>query len=290
MKKLLSLAATFVLGTSLFAQGPVEIRLWPDGAPNSNGLTGPENQLENGRVDNITDPVMYVYPADAAKNTGAAVILCPGGGYVRLAMNHEGHEVARWLASNGITGVVLKYRMPNGHADVPLSDAHQAIRLVRTRAAEWGVNPKKVGIGGNSAGGHLAATAATHFDPATRPDFAVLFYPVVSLVPPIAHAGSGRSLLGDNAPQELRDHYSNELQVTAQTPPTILFHSDDDRTVPALNSVVFYEKMKENKVPGALYIFPQGGHGWGFNASFRYHEAWKALLLKWLEDMKFTAE
>ena len=290
MKKILFTLAGIILSAVALAQEPVEIKIWPQGAPNPNGLTGPENQLENGRVNNISDPVIYVYKADAVKNTGAAVIICPGGGYVRLAMNHEGHDVARWLASKGITGIVLKYRMPNGHHDVPLSDAHQAIRVVREKASEWGIDPQRVGIAGNSAGGHLAATVATHFDASTRPDFAVLFYPVVSFDPSISHSGSSRSLLGENPSDELLDLYSNEKQVTADTPPTILFHSDDDRSVPVRNSLVFFAKMKENGVKGALYIFPAGGHGWGFNPGFQYHEEWKTLLLKWLDAIKITAE
>jgi acetyl esterase/lipase len=290
MKKIAYVLAAMLMSVSAWAQEPAEIKLWPQGAPNPNGLTGPENVMENGRVGNITDPVIYVYKADAVKNTGAAVIICPGGGYVRLAMNHEGHDVARWLAANGITGIVLKYRMPNGHHDVPLSDAHQAIRIVRQRAGEWGVDARKVGIAGNSAGGHLAATAATHFDAATRPDFAVIFYGVISFDPAISHAGSGRGLLGENATAELRDLYSNEKQVTTDTPPTLLFHSNDDRTVPVQNSLAFFEAMKQNNVKGALYVFPTGGHGWGFTPSFPFHEEWKSLMLKWLDAMKMTAE
>jgi acetyl esterase/lipase len=290
MKTLLLLVAAILAGGTLSAQVPAAIKLWPQGAPNSNGLTGPDKPLENGRVENVTDPEIYLYPADAQKNTGAAIILCPGGGYVRLAMNHEGHDIARWLAMNGITGIVLKYRMPNGHPDVPLSDAQQAIRWVREQGGKWGVDPRKVGIAGNSAGGHLAATAATHFDEATRPDFAVLFYPVISFDPTISHRGSAGSLLGPNPSQELLDLYSNEKQVTAETPPTILFHSDDDRAVPVQNSLVFYGAMKRHKVLGTLYVFPSGGHGWGYTPEFRYHEEWKTLLLKWLKEMKFTTK
>jgi acetyl esterase/lipase len=290
MKKNLLFLMTAALTLSLSAQEPVELKLWPQGAPNPNGLTGPEEHLDGGRVGNVTDPVVYVYPADAQKNTGAAVIVCPGGGYVRLAMNHEGHDAARWLAANGITALVLKYRMPNGHADVPLSDAHQAIRLVRERAAEWSVDPRKVGIAGNSAGGHLAATAATHFNAATRPDFAVLFYPVISFDRAVSHRGSSVNLLGENADRALIELYSNELQVSPQTPPTLLFHSDDDRSVPVANSLRFYEGMKKHNVPGTLHVFPSGGHGWGFRPEFRYHEEWKTLMLMWLEELQFTAE
>ena len=272
-------------GLTLAAQQqPIEIRLWPGGAPNDNGLTGAETQLENGRIGNVTDPVIYVYPADSAKNTGMALVLCPGGRYIRLAMDHEGHDMARWLAANGIAGVVLKYRMPNGHPGVPLSDAHQAIRLVRRNAAAWGIDPGKVGIAGSSAGGHLASTAATHFDGETRPDFAVLFYGAVLFDPATAHSEFGKIFLGENPSRETADLYSNEKQVAADTPPTILFHSSDDRTVPPRHSIGFYEALKANGVPGALYIFPEGGHGWGFKTDFNYHEEWKALLLKWLGE------
>ncbi len=289
MKKILT-AVLATLALTATAQQPKGIPVWPDGAPQSNGLSGEEQWTKNGRITNVSVPEIYVYPADPAKNTGAALILCPGGGYLHLAMNHEGHEMAQWLAQNGITGIVLKYRMPNGHADVPLSDAAQAVRIVRSRAVEWGVNPQKVGIGGASAGGHLAATLATHFDAQTRPDFAVLFYPVISFDSKIAHSGSAVNLVGKSLDPKLVELYSNEKQVTPETPPTVLFLSDDDRTVPPMNSIAFYQSLKANKVPASLYIFPQGGHGWGFNPHFRYHENWKDLLLKWLADRKITAQ
>jgi acetyl esterase/lipase len=290
MKKWIWTAAALLAAWTATAQAPMEIQLWPSGAPNSNGQTGPE-VVENGRVSNITVPVLYVYRADAAKNTGAAVILCPGGGYTRESIDHEGHQVARWLAANGVTGIVLKYRLPNRHHDVPLSDALQAIRLVRERGAEWGVSPQRIGISGFSAGGHLAASAATLYDgPASRPDFAVLFYPVISFDPITGRSGGMPVLMGDNPSQELLDRYSLDRNVTADTPPMLFFHSDDDPGVTPLHSLLLYTAMKQNKVPGAVYVFPSGGHGWGFNTSFPYHEEWKTLMLGWLRDMKFTAE
>ena len=280
MKKILFALTVWCAVTAATAREPVTIPVWPDGAPSENGLSGDEIRHEDQLISNISEAVMYVYPADPAKNTGTALVVCPGGGYVRLAIDHEGHDIARWLASNGITGVVLKYRMPNGNQDIPIDDARQALRIVRARAAEWGVDPKEVGISGSSAGGHLAAITATLFeDEAGFPDYAVLFYPVITW--------GGRRAGGDPAAAE---RYSAELQVSERTPPTIIFHSDDDPGVTTMNSIAFYSRLKEFKIPGALYLFPTGGHGWGFRPEFRYHEEWKTLLLKWLEDMKFTKE
>ena len=169
MRKILFLSLLFA-ATALSAQKPVELLLWPDGAPNTNGLTGAQEDLKGGRVANVVNPSITVYRP--AKPNGMAVIMCPGGGYGRLAMNHEGHDMAAWFTTQGITYAVLKYRMPNGHNEVPLSDAEQAIRLVRGHAKEWGLNPNRIGIMGASAGGHLAASLATLYgSDATRPDF-----------------------------------------------------------------------------------------------------------------------
>lgn len=177
------------VATMLSAQNTFELPLWPAGAPNSNGLTGTEEDLEGGRVANVIKPSITVYKAD--KPNGMAIIMCPGGGYARLAMNHEGHDMAPWLNAQGITYIVLKYRMPNGHYEVPLSDAEQAIRLVRQHAKEWNIRPDRIGIMGASAGGHLAASLATLYSSnETRPDFQILFYPVISMVPGVTHGGS----------------------------------------------------------------------------------------------------
>jgi acetyl esterase/lipase len=289
MKRVLSTLVAIVAAVSLSAQEPIAIPIWPDGAPTESGLSGPEIRHDDALISNVSEAVMYVYPADPAKNTGAALVICPGGGYVRLAIDHEGHDIAKWLSANGITGIVLKYRIPNGHHEIPLDDTRQTLRLVRARAAEWGVDPHKVGISGSSAGGHLAATTETLFeDESSFPDYAVLFYPVISFDPAVGHRGSARGLIGSDLNEELLERYSAEKQVSEKTPPTILFHSADDRTVSPINSVAFYRQMQQFGVKGSLYIFPTGDHGWGFRPSFRYHEEWKTLLLKWLEDMGFT--
>lgn len=282
MKKILLLSLFFVT-TMLSAQKPVELPLWPNGAPNSNGLTGTEEDLNGGRVANVVHPSITVYPA--AKPNGLAIIMCPGGGYARLAMNHEGHDMAPWFNTQGITYIVLKYRMPNGHNEVPLSDAEQAIRLVRERAAEWGVNPQRVGIMGASAGGHLAASLATLYSSdQTRPDFQILFYPVISMQKGITHGGSRQNLIGENPTQELEQKYSLERQVSPRTPQAFIMLSSDDGAVPPINGIGYFLALRDHQVPASLHAYPTGGHGWGFRDSFTYKRQWTEELEKWLRD------
>jgi acetyl esterase/lipase len=269
------------------AQQPVEIDLWPGGAPESNGL----KESENG---GYSAAKLYVYRPERQKNARAAVVICPGGGYSGLAMNHEGHEYARWLSTGGITAVILKYRLPNKNHFIPLKDAQRALRTVRAMAKDWDVDPARVGISGFSAGGHLAATAATHFDAGNasaadpvdrlgcRPDFAILFYPVITMKEEFTHLGSRRNLMGDGYNAELVDLYSNEDRVTAQTPPTFLITSDDDRVVLPRNSVEFYSALKRNGVPAVLYVIPDGGHGWGATPEKSQYPEWSAPLKSWL--------
>lgn len=286
-----------LLANSFFADGQSvgEYALWPDGAPEDNGITASETADPEGRVTNISVARLYVYAPEKEKNTGLAVIICPGGGYSLLAMKHEGEWFARWLADRGIAGIVLKYRLPNHHPQVPLSDASRAIRWVRGKADSWGIRPDRIGIAGFSAGGHLASTAGTHFDAgdpsaadptdrlSSRPDFMLLFYPVISLSPQgNPHIGSRNALLGSARTPAQLDYFSNEKQVTGQTPPAFIVHCDDDPAVSSLNSVRFYMALKQNKVPAVLYVFDRGGHGWGLREEFSYYGQWTALLEKWL--------
>lgn len=275
------------VATMLSAQNTFELPLWPAGAPNSNGLTGTEEDLEGGRVANVIKPSITVYKAD--KPNGVAIIMCPGGGYARLAMNHEGHDMAPWLNAQGITYIVLKYRMPNGHYEVPLSDAEQAIRLVRQHAKEWNIRPDRIGIMGASAGGHLAASLATLYSSnETRPDFQVLFYPVISMVPGVTHGGSRQNLLGNNPSQELEDKYTLEKQVNAHTPQAFIMLSADDGAVPPANGIHYFEALLQHQVPATLHVYPTGGHGWGFRDAFTYKRQWTGELEKWLrEGLKF---
>ena len=267
----------------LSAQKTVELPLWPNGAPNSNELSGAEQRQNNGEVSNVTEPTLTVYPA--ARPNGMAIIMCPGGGYGRLAMNHEGHDMAPWFNTQGITYAVLKYRMPNGHHEVPLSDAEQAIRLLREHAAEWGVNPQRVGIMGASAGGHLAASLATLYSSdKSRPDFQILFYPVISMQKGITHGGSRKNLLGENPSQELEQKYSLERQVSPRTPQAFIMLSSDDDVVPPINGIGYFLALRDHKVPASLHAYPTGGHGWGFRDSFTYKRQWTEELEKWLRD------
>jgi acetyl esterase/lipase len=266
------------------AASPEVLLLWPTGAPGAKG---------QGDADR---PSLTIYPAPADKATGMAIVVCPGGGYGGLAMGHEGQEVAQWLNSIGVSAFVLKYRhAPQYQHPAPLHDAQRALRTVRARAAEWKVNPKRMGIWGFSAGGHLASTAGTHFDAgkpeavdpiervSCRPDFLILAYPVITLKQPYAHIGSRNNLLGRNADAKLVDELSNDERVTPQTPPTFLMHTDADKGVVPENSVRFYLALRKNKVPAELHIFEKGPHGVGLAPKDPALSIWPQLLAAWLK-------
>ena len=264
------------------------IRLWEGAPPESNELTGEEVVRNDGAsISNVSVPTLTVYLPEKNRRTGMAVVICPGGGYSGLAFDHEGIMVANWLNKEGIAAFILKYRMPNKHKNIPLGDAQQAIRYVRTHAAEFDVNPSRIGVCGFSAGGHLASTVSTHFAAtgvSTRPDFSILYYPVITMTE-TTHGGSRNNLLGENP--SLTDIYmfSNEKQVSVNTPPAIIFFSDDDKGVVPINGMMYYEALKKNDIPGALYIFPTGGHGWGFRESYAYHIQMTGLLSAWLKQL-----
>jgi acetyl esterase/lipase len=265
------------------------VKLWEGNPPTNNEISEPERyERDGGWVTNVTVPEMSVYLPDKAVNTGLAVIICPGGGYGGLAIGHEGVQFAEWLNKQGIAGIVLKYRLPNKHKEIPLDDAQQAIRYVREHADELGIKENKIGIAGFSAGGHLAATASTHFastGTSTRPDFSILFYPVITMEI-VTHGGSKKNLLGDK-PSDADIHtFSNEKQVGVNTPPAILLLSDDDKSVLPINSIAYYEALKKNDIPATMYIFPQGGHGWGMRDSFTYHTQMLTLLQMWLKNIQ----
>ena len=234
------------------AAKPTEIKIWPDGAPNPVEYNYDEEFASKNNL--VTEPVLLVYPA--ANPNGLSVVMCPGGGYTHLARYHEGTDMADWFNAQGITYAVLLYRMPQGHNAVPLSDALQAIRIMRANADKWGIT--KVGIAGASAGGHLASTAATHFTPDSRPDFQILFYPVISLDGDITHMGSRENLIGKDAGEELVKLYSNELHVTADTPVAFIMHSSNDGTVPVENTLRYFAALTASKVYSTLHIYPVG--------------------------------
>ena len=287
MKKTLSLFAGALFWIfPATAQIPEAQPLYPQGAPDNNGLPADKAVYAESHAEKIAEADYMLFRADPSKATGQAVVICPGGGYGAICFDHEGLQVARWFNTQGVTAIVLRYRMPNGHPEIPLKDAQTALKLVRQKAADWHVDPNRVGIMGFSAGGHLAATAATHFTgPEDRPDFSILIYPVISM-DSITHQGSKDNLLGTNAPAELAERYSNEKQVTDQTPRAFIALSDDDNGVPPANSIGYYSALKKHNVPAELHVYPSGGHGWGWRDSFEYHDELRASLGRWLEEIR----
>ena len=282
---------TFLLLLSaavLLAQRPVPeptaFPLWSGAAP---GALGSEEK-----------DVPTLTPWIAKNPNGKAIVVCPGGGYGALAVDHEGKQIAQWLNSQGISAFVLRYRLgPKYRHPIMLGDAQRALRTVRARAAEFKVNPAKIGIMGFSAGGHLSATAATHFDPgnasagdvidrvSSRPDFAVLAYPVITFTEePYVHKGSRRNLLGDNPDPKLVENLSNERAVTRETPPVFLFHTNADTGVPPENSVLFYMALRKHGVPAELHIYENGPHGVGLAWSDIALASWPGRLADWLRN------
>lgn len=297
MKKI-NLILLFALITGIAIAQNRTLKVWPNGAPNDNGMTDPEEKYDGVRVRNVSEAEMYVFSPEAEKNTGAAVVICPGGGYWIEAMDHEGYDIARFLQEKGITGIVLKYRLPYGNNEVPSSDARQAIRIVRANAEEWGIDPEKIGIAGSSAGGHLASTAGTVFDygnkessnkieqQSCRPDFMLLLYPVITMNEEFTHLGSRENLIGKGHDKELIRKYSNELNVNAETPPTFIVLADDDKGVLPKNSINFYLKLKEYDVPAEMHIFQEGGHGFGIRKNGIPADNWPNLFIDWLKARK----
>lgn len=284
-----------------YAQAQQEMPLYPNGVPNAKQVPNTQKSVtdKNGvlRISEVTVPTLTVYPADADKANGTAVIICPGGGYAILAASHEGSDVASVFNKMGVIAFVLKYRLPNDNAQIdksiaPLQDAQQALRTVRKDASKYGINPNKIGIMGFSAGGHLASTAGTHFNKqvgevtsevSVRPDFMILGYPVITFKD-FGHAGSRINLVGQTADQTLIDEYSNELHITAETPPTFLVHAGDDKAVPVRNSLVFYEGLQKNGVLAELVIYPKGGHGFGLNNKTT-NEKWMDNVKNWMDSL-----
>lgn len=281
MKLILSLLLMMCMLTAR-GQQQFDINLWPNGLPNSNGID--KTQPFDDSKQNFRPSIRVFLPAKDKAN-GMAVVCCPGGGYSHLATDHEGYDWAPFFNERGFAFVVLKYRMPHGVTEVPISDAKEALRVVRENAEKWNVNPAKVGIMGSSAGGHLASTIATHSDSLTVPAFQILFYPVITFDYTYTHKGSRHGLIGTDASEEQVKLYSNELQVTKTTPPAILLLSDDDRVVPSPNSVNYYLALKKNGIPATMHIYPSGGHGWGNRTSFKYNREMLADLSAWLESL-----
>lgn len=290
-RALLLCGLLLVVNNQLFAIDPAKpekLPLWSGPAPIGDGTT------EEAKS------VITLHRVDESKRNGAAMIICPGGGYGGLVTGAEGHGIAQWLGQHGITGIVLEYRLPRGRSHVPLIDAQRAIRTARVNAAAWGIDPRRIGIVGFSAGGHLASTAATHFDEgkpdandpiervSCRPDFAVLVYPVVTMGE-ITHKGSRNNLLGPMPSQELIDLFSNEKQVTDKTPPIFSAHPVDDRVVPVEHSRQLHSALKQRKIANEYLELPSGGHGLnGYKGPM--WDAWQTQSLRWLASLGLIGE
>jgi acetyl esterase/lipase len=300
MKKYLWLIVLCSLTISGFSQAKV-LQLWQGKMPNSivnQDYVEVTDSLDNWvKTRNVSNPTLTYYPASATLNTGAAVIICPGGAYGLLAVKHEGSEVAAWFNSIGVSAFVLKYRLPNDlimtdRSIAPLQDVQEAIRLVRRNAQMWHISANKIGVMGFSAGGHLAATASTLYNEkvyevsdtvSARPDFSLLIYPVISMDLTITHLGSRENLIGKNPSPAQVKRFSNELNVNAQTPPAFIVHSINDEAVPPMNSVNYAFALQKNHVISELHLYEKGGHGYGLGRSTDTESTWPAACVKWLK-------
>lgn len=291
--KRFALALLLACALPLAGAAPTTVlKLWPEGVPGAKDI-GPEHN-QNGHTDNVSDPTLTVYGPAVDHPNGTAVIIAPGGGYVRLSTAREGEQYANWLSTLGVTSFVLKYRMKEFGHPAPLQDVLRAVRLVRAHAAEFHINPDRIGVMGSSAGGHVAATAGTLFDSplgrtgnaldavSARPDFLILMYPVITMEPPYAHMGSRKALIGNSPSPELVQLMSLEKQVTAKTPPTLLIQTQEDRTVPVENSILFYEALTRAHVPAEMYLFEHGAHGMGMKQGLGTASEWPRRAEEWL--------
>jgi len=285
---------------------PLIINLWNGKIPGS--IESPRFKedtirIENGkiRIAKVINPTLTIYFPENKKSNGTAMIICPGGGYARLAMDNEGSDIAEWLNQNGITGIILKYRLPNdtimkNKTIGPLQDLQEAVRIVRRRAVEWKIDPGKIGVIGFSAGGHLVSTLSTRFNEkiygsdttSARPDFVVLGYPVITMNEQNAHMGSRRNLLGKSPDPAQVEYFSNELHVLKNTPPTFIFQAEDDKTVPVQNSIDYFTALKNKDVIAELHIYPGGGHGFGLAKNGGKESSWTSACIKWLKQISMS--
>lgn len=304
MKKYLFLVIQILILNTLCLGQNYCLPLWVNDIPNSQKTNEIEirDTTNAVRISYVQNPDISVYLPSKGNATGQAVVICPGGGYRILAYDKEGTDIAKWLNSKGIAGIVLKYRLPVSKSNIinhksPLLDAQRAIRLTRYHANEWNIKKDKIGIMGFSAGGHLASTAGTHFDSgdanaadpvdsmSSRPDFMILIYPVITLNEEFTHQGSRTALLGENPDPELVQYYSNELQVKKDTPPAIIIHAGDDGAVPVKNSLLFYQALKDKGITAELHIYPEGGHGFSLAIGGSYLETWPDRCIDWLKSL-----
>ncbi|MDE0558643.1 alpha/beta hydrolase [Algoriphagus sp. NF] len=304
MKRIGILLTLLIFGNISLAQNHL-MPLWEGTPPLQKEMDLKEEAIQEGilRISNVQTPTIEVYLPNKQIATGKAVLIFPGGGYGILAYDWEGTDFAKWLNSQGIAGIVVKYRLPISKSltnpkEVPLLDAQRALRLVRHQAEEWNIDPNQIGIMGFSAGGHLASTLSTQFDHSidremdeidqlsARPDFSILVYPVITFNDRFTHGGSKRNLLGENPDPDLVTRFSNELNVDENTPPTFLIHAQDDQAVPLENSTLYYQALHAAGVEASLHIYPKGGHGFAFGMGRGAVANWREVLLDWINNLK----
>ncbi len=300
MKQLLIILTLCLTAGELHSQNFIK-PLWAGDPPNyrASGETMKSDTTNIVRLSLVQHPDIAVFLPSERNATGEAVVICPGGGYRILAYDWEGSDIARWFSSRGIAAAVVKYRLPVSKSNVephktPLMDAKRAFRMVRYHAGSWNIDPGRIGIMGFSAGGHLASTLSTHFDQgdpdsadpiermSCRPDFSILVYPVISFTEEFSHSGSRAALLGENPDPEMVRYYSNELQVTEDTPPAILIHSGDDKGVPVQNSIAYYQALLNKGVPAEMHIYPYGKHGYSLAIGKGHLSGWPDRVLEWI--------
>jgi acetyl esterase/lipase len=299
----IAILVLFIFIVRIEAQDTI-IPLWPkDKIPNRIESNEKEEHKRNGilRISKVQEPTLEVFLPAKQNATGEAMLIFPGGGYQILAYDWEGTDIAKFLNGKGIAGIVVKYRLPSSISQVdkhlvPLIDAQRALRIVRNMAPLFNIDATKIGILGFSAGGHLAATLGTHFnekvykkvdeidEESARPDFMALGYPVISFGPS-AHSGSKNSLLGENPSIDLVTYFSNEKQVTPNTPPTFLFHASDDEGVPVENSLLFYRALNDKGISATLYVYPKGGHGFSLARKDKHLRGWTERMFEWMEAL-----
>jgi len=264
------------------------LKLWESNIPGA---------IKSADYKDKTIPEIYVYLPKSEKANGTAVLICPGGGYGGIAIDHEGKAIALWLNEQGIAGIVLEYRLPSDKIMKdkkvgPLQDVQEGMRVIRRNAKKWNINPNKVGVIGFSAGGHLASTLSTHYNEkvyqvadtvSARPTFSILIYPVISFESNLTHMGSRENLIGQNQNQELIKHFSNDQQITADTPPAFLINSVDDTAVPFMNSVNYFMGLQKFNIPAELHLYQKGGHGYGMGQNLETASTWPGTCLLWLK-------
>lgn len=296
MKRIIAALFASMVTMSALAQKTVVLSLEKSGAdqivenfwnnttaPHSNGITADESINHKCELFNTVQTDFYLYKADPAVATGQAVVVVPGGGLRKVCIEYDGFAFAQYLRSIGVSALVVKYRLPNGHKEVPLEDMEAALKYLRTEGQAWGVDPNQVGIAGSSAGGYLAAYASTFIPDERKPAFAILVYTVISGVTRSTHHGTFGNLLGKTRTNAEQVYYSLEKRVTATTPPTLLLLADDDLTVPSISSTRYYKALRKFGIPSAMHIFPSGGHGWSGHDDYIYAEPCKKAIKDWLQ-------